>query len=398
MEWSNWSGSLKFTPGEFIQPQSEDQLASIVKECYKNGRKIKLAAAGHSSSPLVKTRQNLINLDHFKKLVSIQSTEGTAKLQTGMTVHESGKALQKLGLALFNTGDVDIQTLAGAISTGTHGTGKKLQNLASMLLGVRMIDYKGDVLEFTQKDHPDIMRAMRVSLGAFGIFTEITVKTLPLYKLHRLEICTDTETCLEQFDEIANQNRNVDFYWYPRSDEAKIRILNEPAEGRKQFNFKHEVKKEEEGLVGDILPRHRDLKFDETEFALDARYGLECFRAIRKRIKDKHRKEVAWRVLVRTIAKDDNYLSPHYGRDSIAISVHHNAGLPFETFFKDLEPIFVEFGGRPHWAKKHWRRARQLQPLYAEWEKFQDIRTSLDPEGFFMNDHLNDIFNPDHHG
>lgn len=392
-EWVNWSGSLRFRPKEFLQPESEDQLREIIRQCYRSGRKFRLAAAGHSSSPLVKTDQVLIHLHHFKKLISVQSADGTAALQTGMTVHESNSELKKAGLALFNTGDVDVQTLSGAISTGTHGTGKKMQNLASMLEGVRMIDHKGDVLELNQKEHPDMMRAMRVSLGAFGIFTEITVKTLPLFKLHRAELCTDIETCLEHFDMLGNENRNVDFYWYPRSDEAKIRVLNEPGNGTQNFSFKHRCKSVEEGWVGDILPRHRDLKFDETEFALDAANGLECFNAIRKRMKEKHRMNVAWRVLVRTIAKDDNYLSPHYGRDSIAISVHHNAGLPFEDFFRDLEPIFVEFGGRPHWAKKHWRKAHHLAPLYPEWKKFHEIRKRLDPEGFFMNEHLHELFN-----
>jgi FAD/FMN-containing dehydrogenase len=392
-EWVNWSGSLRFSPKEFFKPENEDDLREIIHNCYSSGKKIKLAAAGHSSSPLVRTDHCLIHLHHFKRLLRINSEAHTATIQTGMTVHETNHALQKENWALSNTGDVDVQTLAGAISTGTHGTGKKLQNLASMLQGVRMINCKGEVNVFTQKDHPDIMRAMRVSLGAFGIFTEIDVKILPLFKLHRLEVCTDIDTCLDHFDQLANENRNVDFYWYPRSDESKIRILNEPGKGTRQVTFKHTCKDDEIGWVGDILPRNRELKFDETEFALGAENGIQCFKAIRKRIKEKHRKEVAWRVLVRTIAKDDNYLSPHYGRDSIAISVHHNAGLAFESYFRDLEPIFVEFGGRPHWAKKHWRKASQLVPLYPEWNKFQEIRKSLDPEGFFLNDHLNELFN-----
>jgi FAD/FMN-containing dehydrogenase len=397
-EWINWSGSLRFTPGAFSQPENEDDLREIIRTCSLSGKKLKLAAAGHSSSPLVKTDHCLVHLQHFNKLLRINSDEQTATIQTGMTVRETNSALQKENYALFNTGDVDVQTVIGAISTGTHGTGKKLQNLASMLQRVRMINYEGDVKVFTQKDHPDIMRALRVSLGAFGVFTEIDVKILPLFKLHRLEVCTDIETCLDHFDQLANENRNVDFYWYPRSDEAKIRILNVPGEATPKLTFKHTLKDDEVGWVGDILPRTRELKFDETEFALGAENGLDCFKAIRKRIKEKHRKEVAWRVLVRTIAKDDSYLSPHYGRNSIAISVHHNAGLPFEDYFKDLEPIFVEFGGRPHWAKKHWRRANHLIPLYPEWNKFHEIRKQLDPGGFFLNEHLKEIFNISENG
>jgi FAD/FMN-containing dehydrogenase len=392
-EWVNWSGSLRFKPGAFIEPRDENELRDIVSKTHASGKRLRLAAAGHSSSPLVKTNETLVHLAHFRNLIRTNEETMNATLQAGMTVHETAVALQKHNLALFNTGDVDVQTLAGAISTGTHGTGKKMQNLSSLLVGVRLIDYKGDIKIFNEKEHPDVMRAMRVSLGALGIFTEINVKTLPLFKLHRLEVCTDIGICLDNFDQLGGENRNVDFYWYPRSDEAKIRVLNEPGKGTQQYDFKHNRKNEEVGWVGEILPRHRDLKFDETEFALSADNGLACFQAIRKRIKEKHRRDVAWRVLVRTIAADDNYLSPHHGRDSIAISVHHNAGLPFEMFFKDLEPIFVEFGGRPHWAKKHWRKGADLVSLYPEWETFQKIRRELDPEGFFLNDHLKEIFN-----
>jgi FAD/FMN-containing dehydrogenase len=340
----------------------------------------------------VETSQTLIHLHHFNDIVRYDKEKQTVTLKAGMTIHDSNAGLQKIDLALFNTGDVDVQTLAGAISTGTHGSGRKLQNLSSVLECVRLVDYKGDVRVFSQQHHPEIMKAMRVSLGVFGIFTEITVNVLPLFKLKRLELCTDIDTCLCHFDRLADENRNVDFYWYPRSDEAKIRILNEPGKGSKTFPFKFNCQHEEEGWVGEVLPRSRELKFDEMEYALPAESGLVCFQEIRKRIKEKHRREVAWRVLVRTISSDQNYLSPHYGRDSVSISVHHNAGLPFDEFFRDIEPIFTDHDGRPHWAKKHYLKGMQLRKLYPEWNKFHEIRKWLDPDGFFMNPHLNEMF------
>ncbi len=292
---------------------------------------------------------------------------------------------------MFNTGDVDVQTLAGAIATGTHGSGRALQNMASVLQGVRMVNCHGEVAEYTEQQHPYIMKAARVSLGALGIFAEITVRVVPLFKLRRLELCTDTDVCLQYFIELTSENRNVDFYWYPRSDESKIRILNEPGQGTQTFSFKYNCKDEGEGWVGDILPRKRELKFDEMEYALPLESGLACFQEVRERIKAKHRKDVAWRVLVRIIAADDNYLSPHYGRESVSISLHHNAGLPFEEFFADIEPIFIDHGGRPHWAKKHNLKAAQLQPLYPQWKAFHEVRRTIDPQGFFMNDYLNEI-------
>ncbi|WP_165823771.1 D-arabinono-1,4-lactone oxidase [Pseudochryseolinea flava] len=391
MEWENWSGSLKFSPAQFVTPDHEEYLRDIVARQSAKGGKIKLAAAGHSSSPLVETDGLLVHLNQMKGIKNIHHN-GTATLYAGTTVHESNMLLQQHNLALFNTGDVDVQTLAGAISTGTHGSGRRLQNLAAVLKGVRMIDYKGDVHDFNDDKNADVMKAMRVSLGAFGIFTEITVAVVPLFQLHRTEMFTDTNTCVENFEQLANVNRNVDFYWYPRSDETKIRILNEPGKGTDQFHFSYYCRKDEAGNVGEILPKKRTLKFDEMEYALPWEAGLSCFEEVRKRVKARHRKNVAWRILVRSIAADENYLSPHQGRDSISISLHHNAGLPYEAYFNDIEPIFIAYGGRPHWAKKHNMRSTQLQKLYPRWNEFHALRKKIDPNGFYMNNHLKEVF------
>lgn len=390
-EWTNWSGSLKFAPAELHNPADENALVNIMEKAHEGLRKVRVSGAGHSSSSLVETDQVLINLANFKGIVRNNEIESTATLRAGMTVHESNQALQKIDLALFNTGDVDVQMLAGAISTGTHGTGRRLQNLSSMLMGVRMVNGNGKVIEFNQQEHPELMKAIRVSLGSLGVFTEITVKVVPLFKLKRLELCANVEDCIHHFDQVADENRNVDFYWYPRSDETKIRILNEPGKGSESFPFRYKCKDEEEGWVGDILPRTRELKFDEMEYSFPREVAMDCFKTIRERIKKTHRREVAWRVLFRTIAADDNYLSPHNGRDSVTISLHHNAGLPYGKYFSDIEPIFIDFGGRPHWGKKHSLKARQLQKLYPDWQKFQSVREKLDPYQVFMNSYLREL-------
>ena len=391
-EWSNWSGSLRFVPATIKKPETEDELRDIVSESFRRGTRCKLVGAGHSSSPLVKTHQVLIDLSNFKGIVSQHKKDSTVTFRAGVSVHEANMALEKKQLALFNTGDVDVQTLAGAISTGTHGSGKSLQNLASMLMGVRVVNYKGEVEEYQQASEADIIRAMRVSLGALGIFSEIKVKVEPLVTMHRMEFFTSTDVCVSEFNGLAEENRNLDFYWYPRSDEVKIRILNEEGKGSRHFTFEHYCKEEERGYVGDILPRERVLKFDEMEYAVPFENGIPCFLEVRKRIKEKHRKEVAWRVLYRTIKSDENYISPHYGRDSVSISLHHNAGLPFREFFSDIEPIFIHYGGRPHWAKIYNAKAQPLNSLYPEWNKFQEIRERLDPEEFFLNEHLAELF------
>ncbi len=391
-EWSNWSGSLTFEPSTISHPRSEEEITKLVRRCRDEKKKIRVAGSGHSSSALVQTDEVLISLKHFKGIKSINVESMTATLNAGMTVEECNEALEKKGYALFNTGDVDVQYLAGAISTGTHGTGRKLQNLSSMLMGVRVVNADGDVSEYHFDQHPDELKAFRVSVGALGILTEITVKILPLFSLRRLDIFASMEDCFRHFDQLAEENRNVDFYWYPRRDEVKIRILNEPGKGTQKLPFPHIVQRSEQDVVGEVLPRTRELRFDETEFAFDTKAAWECFRIVRQRIKEKHRRTVAWRTLFRTIAKDDTFLSPHFGRDSITISLHHNAGLSYKDYFNDIEPIFRDYGGRPHWGKKHNFKAGALSKLYPEWNRFHQIRKRVDPDDFFLNEYLQKLF------
>lgn len=394
-EWSNWSGSLRFRPSKLLTPTTDEEVCEIIRRAYRAGKKLRIVGAGHSSSRLVETDNILMQLTNLKGIVRHDEAAHTVTLRTGMTVQEVNSELQNIGLALFNTGDVDVQMLAGAFSTGTHGTGKQLQNLSSMLEGVKMVTAQGETKQISRSTDPELMRAIGVSLGSLGIFTEMTVKVLPLFKLRRIEICTTIDNCLRHFDTLANQNRNVDFYWYPRSDEAKIRILNEAGKTFPTLPFKYNCKEDHEDWVGLILPKKRRLKFDEVEYAFSNEVAMECFQEVRHRIKTKHRKEVAWRVLYRTIAPDDHYLSPHYKRDSVTISIHHNAGLPFQHYFSDIETIFNAYAGRPHWGKKHTLQAKQLKPLYPEWNSFQAARKSLDPNEIFMNPYLEELFSGD---
>lgn len=390
--WSNWSGSLKFTPGEVIEPDSEEMVQKVVQKALEENKKIRVVGKGHSSSPLVVTDQILISLKKFKAVERVDQNNSTAWIGSGLTVKEGGSKLLEHELSFHNTGDVDVQTVAGAISTGTHGTGIKLKNLSSMLIGCRMICSDGQIKEYTEQQHgKDFFDALRVSLGTFGIMTNIKLKLLPAFKLERKEWCTHTDNCLENLDNLIEENRNFDFYWYPRNDLIKLRTLNQPGEGTQNLNYAQCVE-EKTGWAIEVLPKERDLKFDEMEYSLPFESGPECFKVIRKIIKEKFRKNVAWRVLYRTIAADDFYLSSCSGRNTVTISLHQNAGLPFWDYFKTIEPIFRDFGGRPHWGKKHTLNKEQISKLYPRWEDFLKIRQKMDPNGVFINEHLKQFF------
>lgn len=389
-EWRNWSGSLKFTPGAVLEPESEQEVVTLINRARKEKKQVRVVGAGHSSTALVQTDDYLLSLKHFKGVEDVDRSMHRATVLAGMTVKEAGKDLYRYGLAMHNTGDVDVQTLAGAIGTGTHGTGKRLPNLSTMLVGVRMVTGRGEIIETSIDKDPDLFRALRVALGTCGVFLKMRLQLEPVYELQRKEWCVPIEKCLQDLESLKENNRNFDFYWYPRSDMAKIRVMNVVGEPMPEISY-GSLERENQGYSHEILPRTRNLKFDEIEYALPAENGPACFRRVRDEIRKHFRKEVAWRLLYRTIAADDTYISPMYGRESITISLHHNAGLPFDEYFKAIEPILLDYGGRPHWGKKHYQKASRLKRLYPQWSRFHQIRKRLDPDGVFLTPYLREL-------
>jgi FAD/FMN-containing dehydrogenase len=390
-EWSNWSGSVKFTPAAIEKPKNEQEVQQLVEKATADRNTIRIVGAGHSSVPLVKTEQILVSQEKLKGLVGYNMESMQVQMLPGTTIEEAGKILTRLRLDMHNTGDVDFQCLGGAFGTGTHGSGITLPNLSAMLVGCRLIDGRAQRHTYTLEEHPDMIRALRVSLGSLGFFTEVCLKTEPAEKHYRREFCTHITLCLEHLDELISQNEMFDFYWYPRNDMAKLRICNQLDSGMQEIPFATKVK-DVTGWLPDILPNKRTLKYEEMEYAIPLEAGPDCFKEVRKRIKARHRHYVGWRVLYRTIAADDALLSPFYKQDSVTIAVLQNNELEYKKYFEDMEPIFREYGGRPHWGKKHSLKANDLAALYPEWERFLRIRQEMDPDGIFLNDYLKEIF------
>lgn len=388
-QWSNWSGSLSFTPDCIEKPEDEAALAALVRRAAAAGRTVRAIGSGHSSTPILRTDDILVSLDNFQGIESYDGEACTATVRAGTTLEETGRLLLDVGMAMHNLGDVATQTVAGALGTGTHGTGKKMQNLSTMLVGGRMVTAAGEAIDFSVAEDVDFVRAIRVSLGTLGIITAVQLHLLPAYKLRRREWCTDMDGCLANLDRLIATVRNVDFYWYPRSDEVKLRTLDAP--GQLPDDIAHAVLVEENtGWAPEVIPKHSNIprKFDEMEYALPAAAGLPCFLEVRRQVLEKWRKTVGWRLLYRTVAPDDSYLSTAYGRETVTISLHQNASLPFWEYFKAIEPIFRAYGGRPHWAKKHTLHAEELRPLYPEWDRFLETRRRMDPEGVFLSPYL----------
>ncbi len=396
-EWSNWSGSVSFRPDRIVSPDSEAELQSLVRECADAGETVRVVGSGHSWTPVVETDDVLVSLENMTGVVSHDPDAREATIRAGTTLGEAGTELHDRNLAFPNLGDVSMQTVAGAFGTGTHGTGQAFENLAGSLVGGRMVTGTGEIREFRAETDPALLRAARVSLGTLGVFTEVTLDLQPTYKLQRREYCTCWDDCADHIPALVAENRNFDCYWYPRSDEVKLRLLNAPGGGTDHADLADATQVENQtGWWQEIIPEHDDIgrEFDEMEYAVPIEDGLECFREVRD-VRERWRADVGWRMLVRTVAADDSYLSTEYDRETMTISCIQNAELEHWPYFEDIEPIFRAYDGRPHWGKNHTLRAAELRELYPEWDRFQEIRRELDPEGVFMTDYLTELLEGD---
>ena len=390
-QWSNWSGSLRFTPVQIALPADESELTALVSRAAEAGRTIRPVGSRHSSTEIIATDDILVAFDRFQGIVATDRDRAQATVKPGTTLEELGRDLARAGLDFPNLGDVATQTVAGVIATGTHGSGRDLANLACLLVGGRLVTGTGEIVEFGGGD-VEVLRTARVSLGALGIMTQLRLQLVPAYTIQRREYCTTMDAFWPHLDELVAENRSFDFYWYPRSDEVKVRLLNPPGGGTANLPYARLVT-DERGSAHQLIPRHSHLPypFDEMEYAIPCEAGPSCFQEVRERVKARHRRTVSWRVLYRTVAADDAYLSPASGRPTVAISLHQNASLPFWEYFLDIEPIFRAYGGRPHWAKKHTLRAEELRPLYPSWDRFLSVRQRLDPQGVFLSPYLREL-------
>ncbi|WP_150462479.1 D-arabinono-1,4-lactone oxidase [Nesterenkonia ebinurensis] len=407
--FTNWSGSVSFTPAERAAPASSKQLTKLVKEAGNLGHTIRPVGSGHSSTPLFTTEQTLLSLERLSGMTHADPDQRLAAVLPGTGLRDLGEQLAEHGLAMENLGDVDYQAIAGAISTGTHGSGIGLGNLSSTLAGGTLVNGVGEEVPFgvtagAPLDHPesdDLLRAAQVSLGTLGILTSLTLRVEEAHQLHRQNWITHIDWVLENYQQLVETNRSMDFYWYPRSDLAQVRMLNKPGdepeltpEGE-PYSY---LKKDVVGPNYQIIPNDRHLHFEEMEYMLPFDPQLGAFQQIRERIKAKHRAQVGWRVLVRTIAADQAMLSNaegtyrNGGLPTMTIALLQNNSLPYKPYFDDLEPVFGQFAGRPHWGKKHSLKAEQLAPLYPDWESFHRIRRQMDPTGVFLNNYLRELF------
>lgn len=382
--WSNWSGRQRARPRSLHFARSEEDAAAVVRQAAAEGLTVRAAGAGHSHAPLVPGDGVIIDTSGLAGVVASDTVTQTARIRAGSRICTLGRPLHDAGLALINQGDIDRQAIAGACATGTHGTGPALKNLSAAVVGARLVLASGEIVNCSSEQQPQLWQAVRLSLGALGLVTELTLQLRPAYKLAERGWSEPVEALLERLDEHVAAARHFEFFWYPENDSAAAKAMDETeAPPRYPLDAEHQ----RQAWSYEVLPSHRPLLHTEMEYSVPAAAGPACFRAIRGLIQDDF-PDLRWPVEYRTLAADDVWLSTAYRRPTVTISVHQDIKEDEQPYFQACEAVFLEHGGRPHWGKVHYLDGSRLAAMHACWADWWSVRDAADPQGVFLNDHL----------
>lgn len=417
-QWNNWSGFQHSQPEHILKPTSIDELKNIVQ----NHHKIRVVGAGHSFTPLVCTDATLLSLDHFSGVENVNTALTQANIWSGTRLFNLDQYLEPIQQSLMQQGDIDQQSLAGAVSTGTHGTGLNLHCISAYVEAFELLTASGDILTCSRQDNPNIFEAGRVSLGSLGILTKITMQNKPRYKLkEHVRLCSVKEF-FENIDLWKTQHRHIECFAFSHADQLILKTLDitdEDIQPRK-LSWPSEdallticcsltksfpaLNPKLQKLLGvfikpttfvdwssQIFPTPRETKFNEMEYQIPIESGMECLEAVLTALKNA-KAQTFFPVEFRFVKGDDIWLSPFYQQDSISISVHQYHKQAPNQLFDEIEPIFQHYRGRPHWGKMHNMGASQLQALYPKWDDFMQLRAQLDPTQKFLNPYLEKLF------
>ncbi|WP_067896804.1 D-arabinono-1,4-lactone oxidase [Nocardia vaccinii] len=426
--WVNWAGDQRCEPDVIAAPESADEVAELVREAGDAGRTVRVAGAGHSFTDTVLTDGTLLRLEKMNRILEVDRASGLVRVEAGATLNALSSALHPLGLAFPNLGDIDVQTIAGATATATHGTGSRLRNISAALHSVELVLADGSRLELDEQSDPEGWRAARVNLGALGVVTAVTLELVPAFVLEAIERPLPLADVLADLDEFVDGNEHFEFYMFAHSPIAMTKRNNRadlPEQPRAKpvdwfadillSNYTFDALARLCRVRPQLIPwiqraaayagsyrrqvdrsyrvfaSPRLFRFTEMEYAVPREHSVDAIREI---------KEVSRRfagpmpIEVRWVAADDAYLSPAAGRDTCYIAVHQYHGMEYEPYFRACEAIFDRYQGRPHWGKRHFQTADTLRERYPEWERFQQVRRRLDPQGRFSNRYVNRVLGP----
>ncbi len=427
--WQNWARNQVAHPAAIMHPASEKELVELVHYAALSGRRVKVVGTGHSFTDIALTDGLLIVLDRYNSVLSIDTDQRRVTVQAGVSLHELNRILDERGLAMPNLGDIDVQTVAGATSTGTHGTGIGLMGLAAAISGLRIIAGDGTVFECNLDTNPELLDVARVGLGALGIVSTVTLDVVPAFNLRVMNEPRKLDELLRDLDALVDGNDHFEFFWVPHTEWGLTKTNNRTDTALRPPSrvsaYANDIVFENLGLsaicrVGRRLPTltpwlaklarlssrrefvdrsfevfatRRMVRFCEMEYAIPRAACAEAIERVRRLIEGEDLK-VSFPIEVRFAAADDIALSTAHGRTSAYIAVHMFERVPYSKYFAGVEKIMNDYSGRPHWGKLHFQTAETLAPRYPRWADFQLLRHRLDPDGRFANDYTDRVLGP----
>ncbi|MEV6841160.1 D-arabinono-1,4-lactone oxidase [Streptomyces sp. NPDC051133] len=422
--WRNWGGNVAARPARQVMPASVEELAAAVRRAREDGLKVKAVGTGHSFTSIAATDGVLIRPQLLTGIRTVDRAAMTVTVEAGTPLKRLNAALAREGLSLTNMGDIMEQTVSGATSTGTHGTGRASASIAAQIKGLELVTADGSVLTCSEKENPEVFAAARIGLGALGVVTAITFAVEPLFLLTAREEPMPLDRVLAEFDQLWAENEHFEFYWFPHTVSTNTKRNNRSA-GPEQPVGQLAGWIEDEFLsngvfqvaqwVGRAAPATvpalarisskalsartytdipykvftspRRVRFVEMEYAVPRAALTETLRELKAMV-DRSGLRVSFPVEVRTAPADDITLSTASGRDSAYVAVHMFRGTPHQAYFTAAERIFTAHEGRPHWGKVHTRDAEYFARVYPRFDEFTALRDRLDPERLFQNDYL----------
>jgi FAD-linked oxidoreductase len=427
MKWKNWSGEVTCFPADIQCPTSIEEVVHLVKKCRKAGRKMRVVGSGHSFTPLVSTDEVMVTLDYLTGVISIDEEREIAEVWAGTKLKHLGAELYAYGFSQENLGDINKQSIAGAISTGTHGTGSRYGSIATQLVSITAVLANGEVVTCSEKENQTLFKAMQVSLGLLGIIVKVEIHIVPALHFRHESYRVGLEECLDELEKWKDNNRHFEFFWFPHTDIAQVKTMNEVdlanmvrnrQEGWKKFvvengmywfvsegcRFLPKMSKAISHLSAKVVPETTEVgpshqlfatprlvKFNEMEYSVPA----EALKAIILEMREamyQYQFDVHFPVECRYVKGDDIFLSPAYKRDSAYIAVHMYKGMQYQDYFRVMEEIFQRYEGRPHWGKMHSFSYEKIKKSYPMFTEFLSLQKQVDPDAMFANDYLRGIF------
>jgi len=426
-EWANWAGDQSCRPARIVRPSDREELAEAVVAAAAAGGKVRVAGSGHSFTEAALTEGTMIRLEGLSGIEDADPESGLVRVGGGTILADLNEQLAGLGLAMENLGDIDRQTIAGAISTGTHGTGARLRNISAQVEGLELVLDDGSVRHLAAATDAELLRAARIGVGALGVITAVTLRCVPAFTLLRVDAPQPRGEVLDAFDERADAHDHFELFSFPYSDLALVLERNRTEEAPRPRGraaaYLNDVILENWALealaaTGKAIPRlipalsrlagrlasgsrtsdrsdrvfanDRRVRFTEMEYALPREHGPEAAGRVVEWVRS-NRYPVFFPIEMRVSAGDDASLSPAHERDTAYIAVHQYRGMEWRPYFEAVEAIMDDYGGRPHWGKRHFQTAATLAPRYPAWEQFQRARDLLDPQRVFSNDYTDRV-------